>query len=63
MFAGKLSIGKMCKINFWILQAVYNNYDKSYHELLNFSNDVSIHQRLLRLVAIEVYKSLMIMNP
>ena len=63
MFAGKLSIGKVCKINFGILQVVYNNYDKSYHELLNFSNNVSFHQRLLRLVATEVYKSLMIMNP
>ena len=43
MFAGKLSIAKICKIHFRTLQIVYNNYDKSYHDLLNFSNDVSIH--------------------
>ena len=63
MFAGKLSIAKICKIHFRTLQIVYNNYDKSYHDLLNFSNDVSIHQRHLRFSAIEVYKSLMNINP
>ena len=62
MFAGKLSIAKICKILFLTLQ-IYNNYDESYHNLLNFSNDVSIHQRHLRFLAIEVYKSLMNINP
>ena len=63
MFTGKLSIAKICKIHFRTLQIVYNNYDKSYHDLLNFSNDVSIHQRHLRFLAIEVYKSLTNINP
>ena len=63
IFAGKSSIAKMCKIHFWTLQIVYNNYDQSYHDLLNFSNDVSIHQKRLRFLAIEVYKSLMNINP
>ena len=58
IFAGKLSIAKIYKIHFRTLQVVYNNYDKSYHDLLNFSNDVSIQQRHLRFLAIEVYKSL-----
>ena len=62
MFAGKLSIAKICKILFLTLQ-IYNNYDESYHNLLNFINDVSIHQRHLRFLAIEVYKSLMNINP
>ena len=62
MFAGKLSIAKICKIIFLTLQ-IYNNYDESYHNLLNFSNDVSIHQRHLRFLAIEVYKSYMNINP
>ena len=57
MFAGKSSIGKICKTFFRTLQIVYNNYDKSYHELLNFSDDVSIHQKHFRFLAIEVYKS------
>ena len=63
MFAGKLSIAKICKIHFRTLQSVYNNYDKSYQDLLNFSNDVSIHQRHLPFLAIEVFKSLMNINP
>ena len=63
MFAGKSSIANICKIHFQTLQVSYNNYDKSHHDLLNFSNDVSIHQRHLRFRAIEVYKPLKNMNP
>ena len=63
MFAGKSSIAKICKIRFQTLKMVYNNYDKSYHDLLSFSNDVSIHQWHLQFLAIEVYKSLMNINP
>ena len=63
MFAGKSSIPKICKIHFQTLQIVYNSYDKSCHDLLNFSNDVSIHQSHLRFLTIEVYKSLMNINP
>ena len=63
MFVGKSSIAKICKIHLRTLQIVYNDYDKSYHDLLNFNNDVSIHQRHLKFLAIEVYKSLMNINP
>ena len=63
MFAGKSSIAKIYKIHFQTLQTVYNHYDKPYHDLLKFSNDVSIQQKHLRFLAIEVYKSLMIINP
>ena len=63
VFAGKLSIAKICKIHFRTLQIVYHNYEKSYHGLLNFSNDASIHQRHLPFLAFEVYKSLMNIYP
>ena len=63
MFAGKLSIAKVCKIHFRTLQIVYNNYDKSQHDLLNFSNDVSIYQKHSQFLAIGVYKSLININP
>ena len=63
VFTGESSILKMCKIYFQTLQAIYNNYDKSYHDLLNFSNGFSVHQRHLRFIAIEVYKSIINMNP
>ena len=45
MFAGKSAITKNCKIHFRTPQINYNNYDKSYHDLSNFSIDVSIHQQ------------------
>ena len=63
MFAGKSSVAKICKIHFRTLQIVYNNYHKTYQDLLNFSNDVFIHQKHLRLLAIEADKSLMNINP
>ena len=50
IYAGKLSIAKIYKTHFRAL--VYNIYDKSYQDLLNFSNDVSSHQRHLRFLAI-----------
>ena len=62
MFAGKSSITKICKMDFRTLQIVYNNYDKSYQDLFYFSSDISIHQKHLQLLAIEVYKSLMNIN-
>ena len=59
MFPGKSSIAKICKIHFGTLQIVYNSYDESYHDLFNFNNDVSIHQKHLRFLEIEVCKSTM----
>ena len=63
MFAGKSSIGNICRIHFQTLQVFYSSYDKSYHDLLNFSNGVSIHHRHLRFLASKVYKTLMNINP
>ena len=58
MFASKSSINKICKIHFRTLQIVDNVHDKSYEDLLAVSNDVSVHQKHLRILAIEIYKSL-----
>ena len=64
MFAGKSSISKICKMHFRTFQIVYNNCDKRYHDLLNFSKDVSIHQKhLLFFCETEVCKSVMNINP
>ena len=60
MFAGKSSIAKICKIHFRTLQFIYDNYDKSYYHLVNFSDDVTIHQMHLRFLAIELTKNLSI---
>ena len=62
MFASKSSINKICKIHFRTFQIVQNVHDKSYEELLAISNDISVHQKHLRILVIEVYKSLMKTN-
>ena len=62
MFPGKWSIAKICKVHLRTLQVVCNSYDKFCYDLLNFSSDISIHQRHLRFLAIELYKSLMNVN-
>ena len=62
MFAGKSSIAKFCKIHLRTFQVVYNNYDKSNDDLLNLSNHVSVFKRHLRLLGIEIHKSLMNIN-
>ena len=63
MFAGKALINKICKIHHRTLQVVYNEYNKSYEELLQLNNIVSTHQRHLQYLALEVFKSLMHLNP
>ena len=49
-------------MHFGTLQIVYNKID-IYYDLLNFSNEVSIHQRHLLFLATGVCKSLININP
>ena len=63
MLASKSSINKIYKIHFRTLQIVYNVHDKFCQELLAVSSDISAHQKHLRILAIEVCKSLMRTNP
>ena len=42
---------------------VYDDNSSTYEELLNSHNDISIHQKHLKHLAIEVYKSLTNLNP
>ena len=63
MFANKSSIDKILKIHKRTLQIIYNVYYESYENLLNRSDDISIRQKHLRYLAIEVYKSLTMLNP
>ena len=63
MFAWKTFIKKICKIHHRTLQVVYNEYNKSYKELLQLKTNVSICQRHLQYLALEVFKSLMLLNP
>ena len=62
MFAGKTLINKICNIHHRTPQVVYNDFNKSYDELLELNNDLSIHQRHLLYLAIEAFKSIMNLN-
>ena len=63
MFAEKTLINRICKIQNRALQVVYNEYTKSYEELPQLNNNMSIHQKHLQYFALEVFKSLMHLNP
>ena len=62
MFTGK-TINKICKIHHRTLRVVYDEYNKLYVEPLQLNNNVSIHQTHLQYLALEVFKSLMHLNP
>ena len=62
MFASKTAINKILKIHYRTLQVVYNQYHKSYEELFQINKDISIHQKHLRIFALEVYKSIVRFN-
>ena len=63
MFSNKSLIDKILKIHKRTLQIAYDVYDESYENLLNRSDDISIHQKHLRYLAIKVYNSLTMLNP
>ena len=50
-------------INRRTLRVVYDDYNSTYEELLASHNDISIYQKHLKHLAIEVYKSLANLNP
>ena len=63
MFAGKMLNSRAQKIHFRSRQVVHNTYDKTFDELLSVNSDVSIHQRHLRFLFTEVFKSVNNLNP
>ena len=63
MFTNKCSIDMILEIHKRTLQIVYGIYDESYENLLNRGGDISLNQKHLRYLAIEIYKSLTKLNP
>ena len=59
----KYSVDKILKIHERTLHIVYDVSDESYENLLNRSDDISVHQKHQRYLAIEVYKSLTKLGP
>ena len=63
-FTWKTLINKIFKVHHRTQQVVYDDeFNKLYDELLELNNALSIHQRHLRYLAIEVFKSIMHLNP
>ena len=58
----KTTINKILKIRYRALQVVYSKYHKSYEELLQINKNISIHQKHLRILALEVYKRSLTQN-
>ena len=63
IFTSKNSMLKVNKIHRRTLRVVYDDYNSTYEELLASHNDISIHQKHLKHLAIEVYKPLTNLNP
>ena len=53
---------KIARIQYKALKIVYNS-DETYEEVLLCNNEASIHQKQLRILATEVFKSLADVNP
>ena len=62
MFCRKKDYLNIEKIQYKALKIIYNS-NESYEELLTRNNEVSIHQKHLRALAAEIYKSLADKNP
>ena len=62
MFVSKTALHKILKTYYRTLQVVYSKYQKPYEELLQIHKDISIHQKHLCILVLEVYKSIMKFN-
>ena len=62
-FISKSSMQKVNKIHRRPLRVVYHDYKSTYEELIASHNDISIHQKRLTHLAIEVCKLLVNLNP
>ena len=56
MFCGRRLNHKINKLHERALRTAYNDYSSSFKELLTKDDTVTIHQRNLRILAIEMYK-------
>ena len=62
MFCRKTLYSKIEKIHHKTLKVIYQSND-TYENLLLHSNTVSVHQRHLRFLMTEIYKSISLLNP
>ena len=63
MFCSRKSKLRLENINKITLRIVYNEYEKNYKDLLADHDEISIHQKHLQFLAIEIFKSTNKLNP
>ncbi len=63
MLCSKSSQDKLEKINERALRLAYSDYTSSYNALLKKSEEMTVHVQSVRLLALEVYKTLNSLNP
>ena len=63
MFCNRKSMKKVNKIQERYSRSMTNNYELSYLELLDLTNDLTPHQRCLHSLMTEVYKCLHGLSP
>ena len=63
MFCNRQEINKINKIHERCLQLLLNNFHDSFDNLLILSGDISIHQRCINVLMIEIYKYLNDLSP
>ena len=63
MLCGKGSQEKLEKINERALRLAYSDYSSSYKDVLANSKETTIHVQSVRILALEVYKTLNNLNP
>ena len=63
MFCDKKEMDAIERVHYRTLKVVYNNYNLSYADLLAIDGKLSIHQKHLHYLAVEIYKSVNNLNP
>ena len=63
MFCNKTSIQKINKIHERSMRLILNDYSSDFNTLLEHCNDISIHQRCINALMIEVYKYINGLSP
>ena len=63
MFHDRATNNRINKIHERALRIVYRDIESTFNELLAIENSVSVHQRNLQLLMIEIYKTKKKLNP
>ena len=63
MFHDRKTYNKITKIHEWVLRIIHKDSTSNCENLLSKSNSVSVHERNLQLLLIQIYKTVNNLNP